>query len=232
VLLLASVNPTSFFVLRIAVGTVLIGAAIGKTVHPRAFIRAVRAYRLLPTALCGPCAVAVIVAEWFAGVLLVIGFAIDAAAAIAIALFATFVYALAANLASGSAVPCHCFGEGSEPTGRLALFRATLLLALSALVVAQDGTGLEALANKKVAAVLLGVAIALVIRSLTLLGEVWDYLRAPGVLPAATRSRRVSFKNHPVWASVFPTSAYAKNGNRGAHVSELHDLFRVQRGGR
>src|SRR5688500_12167710 len=92
-----------------ALGVLLVVAGITKLAAPRAFVRAVRRFELLPPALATAVGVALPGIEVLAGLLLLTSAWRPLGLVLCIALLATFSVAVAIKLAQGRLVPCHCF---------------------------------------------------------------------------------------------------------------------------
>lgn len=99
---------------RLVLGVVLVVAGALKLPDPAAAERAVRAYRLLPEAMVSPVAFGLPAVEIVVGLLLVVGFAVRAAAVAAVVLLVVFVAAIASAWARGLQIDCGCFGGGGE----------------------------------------------------------------------------------------------------------------------
>lgn len=122
--------------LRLVLGGMLLLAGVSKFADRASFREAVAEYRVLPVALEPAFAAALPFAELMLGILLLLGLATTAAAAIATPLFLSFVIAIGVNLARGRSFNCHCFGATSHDTiGWPALLRS-LTFAVAALVIA------------------------------------------------------------------------------------------------
>ena len=215
-------------VLRFVVGGTLLTAALEKGLQPRVFIAAITSYRIVRRSLIGPIGVAVIGAEGFAGICLVLGVAQQEAAIVAAALFALFAAAVGINLARGHIVSCHCFGSRTrESIGPATLLRSVILLGCSgALAVDSLRAPRELLpaASDVVAAIFIALAGIMMLRGLSLVSQTWSYLTtSPFVRPSALR--RVSFRGAPLDSS-FP-SLSASNG--GGDLRLTVDIFRARR---
>lgn len=121
--------------LRLALGGVLLYAAIGKWPAPRAFAEDVANYRLLPAGLVPVGAVAMLGAEVVLGAALVLGLWLREAALLSTLLFALFTAAVGSALGRGLKIECGCFGAGGSPATSLTLLRDVAFLALSGLLL-------------------------------------------------------------------------------------------------
>lgn len=139
-----------------------------------------------PEALAGPLAVAIPIAELAVAVLLLFASTARWGALGALALLTVFSGAIALALARGRAPDCHCFGQlHSEPAGRKALVRNSLLAGLAAFVAvaawSDPGPGalawVEDLGGVGILALALGVValIVLAVGGWTLLHVIRGY---------------------------------------------------------
>lgn len=125
---------------RLAVATVLLGAALAKIRARREFIRGLEAYGV-PGRFRPAVWALVVTVEGTLGALLVLGAFARSAAYGAIALGLVFVAALArARLSGARRLPCGCFGGRRERSTSFLLARAGLFTALAAVTAAaQEG---------------------------------------------------------------------------------------------
>ncbi|MBN6050622.1 hypothetical protein JYK22_01650, partial [Nonomuraea sp. RK-328] len=144
---------------HLAVGAVLLGAALGKIRDVRAFAATIEGYRVLPARLTLPAAVAVLVTEVAAAALLLTPVTRRWGAVAAALLFAVFLVAMGSVLRRGLSVGCGCFG-GRDLVGPGTMTRTGVLLVLALLAVAAEPAPFEPL-QVPVAAALLGVAFVL-----------------------------------------------------------------------
>jgi len=120
---------------QLALGVVFLLAAAPKLRRPSAFVQAVREYRLLPAALVGPTAYALIGAEVFLAVSLITGWAVGVAMPVAIASVLVFMVGVGVNLRRGRRVRCGCFGGSSEVLSVRTMARLVILLVGASLLL-------------------------------------------------------------------------------------------------
>ncbi len=97
---------------RLVLGGVLIAAGALKAGNPAHAAMAVRAYQVLPLTLANILGYALPWVEMGAGLALVIGVAVKAAAIIGGGLMVVFIVAIAQAWARGLSIDCGCFGGG------------------------------------------------------------------------------------------------------------------------
>jgi len=97
---------------RLVLGGVLIAAGALKARNPAHAAMAVRAYQVLPVTLANILGYALPWVEMGAGLALVIGVAVKAAAIIGGGLMVVFIVAIAQAWARGLSIDCGCFGGG------------------------------------------------------------------------------------------------------------------------
>lgn len=115
--------------LSAVVGGIFAASALPKLHHPRGFVLAVIEYRVLPPRLSWMAARAIPPLELLAALLLFMGTAVRAAAALLIALLCAFIVAIGANIGRGRSLDCHCFGAAHSRTiGWRVLLEDALLL--------------------------------------------------------------------------------------------------------
>jgi uncharacterized membrane protein YphA (DoxX/SURF4 family) len=101
-------------VARLVLGAVMLVAGALKIGDPEAAAQAVRAYKLLPSALETPVGWGLPFLEMAIGLLLVVGFGVRAAASAAGVFMVVFIAAVASAWARGLAIDCGCFGGGGQ----------------------------------------------------------------------------------------------------------------------
>lgn len=104
--------PWLSLVVRLALAGVWIYATSFKLTDPQAFIRAIRAYRLVPEATVVPIGYGVPVFEVVVGLFFLIGLSIRAAAVISLVRLVIFTAAIVSAWARGLQIDCGCFGGG------------------------------------------------------------------------------------------------------------------------
>ena len=97
---------------RFILGGVLIAAGALKAGNPAHAAMAVRAYQILPVTLANVLGYALPWVEMGAGLALVIGVAVKAAAILGGGLMLVFIIAIAQAWARGLSIDCGCFGGG------------------------------------------------------------------------------------------------------------------------
>ncbi len=122
-------------------GLLFIGACVHKIAEPQLFAVDVATYDILPLALVNLVAITLPWVELVAGLMLVVGFRVRAAAWLVAAMMVVFLAALAVALGRGLDMSCGCFasqGAEDDPISRLTVLRDLGWLALSVLVLAWD----------------------------------------------------------------------------------------------
>lgn len=122
-------------------GALFAGASWHKLVSPQAFAVDVATYDILPLALVNVAALTLPAVELAAGVLLLLGARIRAAALLVAGMMSLFVAALLVALFRGLDMSCGCFasqGAGEDPISWLTVLRDAVWLGLSLLVLLGD----------------------------------------------------------------------------------------------
>ena len=99
---------------RLALGGVFLVAGALKVGDPDASVRAVQAYRLLPTDVAEVVGYVLPAVEIGLGLLLLLGLMTRVAAAAALILLVAFVIGVSSAWARGLSIDCGCFGGGGE----------------------------------------------------------------------------------------------------------------------
>ena len=99
---------------RLVLAVVWVWAGWSELQEPRTFLRAVRAYRASPEWLSEAIAYGLPTLEIGLAVLLLLGLAVRAAAAVSALLFVVFIIGIAQASARGFKLGCGCFGGGGE----------------------------------------------------------------------------------------------------------------------
>lgn len=120
---------------RLPLGAVFIYAAWEKILDPAFFAATIHNYRLLPTSVIAPLAIALPWLEMVAGIMVTIGVWKRAAALILGVLLAAFMLAVGYNLARGLDFECGCFGSGGRRAGLNLLWQDALLLICAVMLV-------------------------------------------------------------------------------------------------
>lgn len=118
---------------RIALGALFLWAAATKLPDMNAFAQELANYRLLPAVLVPWAASAVVGVEIVAGLALVTGFAVRAAAVVIAGLLLAFIAFLSQALLRGIDLRCGCFG-GDEPASWWTVARDVAMLGAALLV--------------------------------------------------------------------------------------------------
>jgi uncharacterized membrane protein YphA (DoxX/SURF4 family) len=97
--------------LQVLIGGVTVASAIGKALDLPGFVRVIETYQLLPPALFGPVAVAVLAGELVLGAWILSGWRLAPAALLAVAMYLAWAVLLTLTLLRGLELQnCGCFG--------------------------------------------------------------------------------------------------------------------------
>jgi len=107
-------QPWLSLVVRLAMGVIMIAAAVPKIIDIDQSVRAVRAYRLLPEAVVPFVGTALPYFELVFGLVLIAGLFTRWSAILWLALMAVFVFGVAWAWAKGYSIDCGCFGGGGD----------------------------------------------------------------------------------------------------------------------
>lgn len=118
------------YTLQLLLGLVFACSCLMKLRRPRAFVRTVADYRILPRSahLEIPAAILILVVEAGLALAFLAGFAVDVALGAAALVVIVFGVGVSINLARGRTVVCGCFGSSAEFISRQTLVRLGLLL--------------------------------------------------------------------------------------------------------
>ena len=108
------VQPWLSLAVRLAMGVIMIAAAIPKIIAVDESVRAVRAYRLLPEVFVPFVGTALPYFELVFGLVLIAGVFVRWSAILWLALMAVFVFGVAWAWAKGYSIDCGCFGGGGS----------------------------------------------------------------------------------------------------------------------
>jgi uncharacterized membrane protein YphA (DoxX/SURF4 family) len=122
--------------LRLMLASLFLSAGAAKLARRHEFERAVASYELLPAGLVRPVAFAIGPAELAGGLLLALGLATPATAALVATLLVILTAAVAVNLVRGRAIDCGCFGVVAERRIGWSTVLRNVMLAGSAIAVA------------------------------------------------------------------------------------------------
>ena len=126
-------------VLRLVVGATFVYASIDKVLHPDQFAIAVRSYQILPVSITNLFALVLAWAEFFAGIMLILGVFTRQATAALFLMLVLFIVALSAVIARGLAIDCGCFTtEGGASVNVQLIVRNTVMLAACLLIMRFD----------------------------------------------------------------------------------------------
>lgn len=146
-------HPVAAWVVRVALGGILIYASWHKIADPPDFAKIIFNYKLLPEALINPAAIYLPWVEAIAGAALIVGIGRRGAGLLAGLLFAAFIAALSYNLARECPTICGCFStfaenqqmtdaeKFSEMRQEIAVDAGCLLLAVHVLVASSMSRG-------------------------------------------------------------------------------------------
>ncbi len=126
------------FILRIGLGGIFVFASLGKIVDdPLIFVSVVESYKVLPKALIPLFSVVLPWVEFIAGTLLIIGYAVESAAAVIALMLVAFIFGIVINLFRGVEMACGCFGfiEGGDKIGWYTVVRDLAMLLSAVLLV-------------------------------------------------------------------------------------------------
>ena len=107
-------QPWLSLAVRLAMGIIMIAAAIPKMLDIDQSVRAVRAYRLLPEAVVPLVGTALPYVELVFGLILLAGVFVRWSAILWLVLMAAFVFGVAWAWAKGYSIDCGCFGGGGD----------------------------------------------------------------------------------------------------------------------
>ena len=126
-----------FLSMRLLLGAIFIAASVDKIAHPAEFAEIVQNYQILPDHLINIFAVVLPWLEAILGILILCGWWLPVATALANVLLVVFLAALGSAIARGIDVHCGCFStEASGPVHTLwYLARDLMLLLLGAFVM-------------------------------------------------------------------------------------------------
>jgi len=166
-----SIDPVMGLTCRLLLVFVFAPAIMHKLASARRFVAVLKGYRVIPEVLVNPVAVLVICAETFAVVGIWWPESRAWAAAVAVALLATYAVAIGINLARGRReIDCGCsFGAAEQPLSPALLIRNALLMLPCA------GAGLAVTAPLESVGAVIGLLAAL---ALGLCYQVWGALLA------------------------------------------------------
>jgi putative oxidoreductase len=140
---------------RLYLGWVFILASAYKIAHPASFALDIATYDILPLSLVNPMAIMLPWVEVAAGVMLVLGFRVRAAALAVTGMMFMFIVAILLALAKGLNMSCGCFASQAavedDPISYLTVLRDAGWLILAAYVVLVDGNaiGLDRLWSRR-----------------------------------------------------------------------------------
>jgi len=130
-------HPAVLLILRLYIGGVFIYASMYKINYPAEFADTIASYQLAPAWSINLLAVLMPWMELVAGVLLVLGWRTQAAAAIIAALLVLFSGVILVTLVRDIPIGCGCFTSVEEPMGWHTLGRDLVWLAMALLVFAR-----------------------------------------------------------------------------------------------
>jgi uncharacterized membrane protein YphA (DoxX/SURF4 family) len=108
------IQPWISLLVRLAMGAIMIAAAIPKMMDVDESVRAVRAYRLLPEVVVPLVGTALPYLEFVFGLVLLAGVFVRWSAILWLGLMAVFIFGVAWAWAKGYSIDCGCFGGGGD----------------------------------------------------------------------------------------------------------------------
>lgn len=108
------VQPWISLLVRLAMGVIMIAAAVPKMMNVDESVRAVRAYRLLPEVVVPFVGTALPYLELAFGLVLIAGVFVRWSAILWLGLMAVFIFGVAWAWAKGYSIDCGCFGGGGD----------------------------------------------------------------------------------------------------------------------
>jgi putative oxidoreductase len=138
---------------RLYLGWVFVAACLHKIAHPAVFALDTATYDVLPLSLVNPTAIMLPWVELFAGVMLIAGIRVRAAAMMTAGMMVLFIVALALALHAGLDMSCGCFASqamGEDPIGMSTVLRdlGWLGLGIYVMLFDRDALGLEGLLSR------------------------------------------------------------------------------------
>jgi protein-disulfide isomerase/uncharacterized membrane protein YphA (DoxX/SURF4 family) len=131
--------PWVSLVIRLALAATWFYSALAKMAAPETFIRAIRAYRLVPESWAVPIGYGVPVLELAMGIFFLVGLSIRAAAVICSLRIVVFTAGIVSAWARGLQIECGCFGGGGFATSGTHflqdVIRNALLLAMTMFLI-------------------------------------------------------------------------------------------------
>lgn len=131
-------NPWAALAMRLYLGGVFVYASIYKINFAAEFAETVASYQIVPELLVNPMAVVLPWLELVAGLLLVVGLRVKAAALMINFLLAVFSLAIAFTLFRDIPIGCGCFSTLDQTMGWTALARDLVWLGMGAYIYAYD----------------------------------------------------------------------------------------------
>jgi methylamine utilization protein MauE len=127
---------------QVALGIVLAIAVVPKLGTPRAFVRTVEEYQVLPAPIAPAAAGLLIAAETLLAVSLLTGWLIQPALPLLAGFISLLSLAVGVNLLRRRGIPCGCFGNASERISLRSLVRLAMMLAVALfLLILEDLAG-------------------------------------------------------------------------------------------
>jgi uncharacterized membrane protein YphA (DoxX/SURF4 family) len=133
--------PILVFILRLAIGGLLIVTGALKVAHPELFAAAVAGYRLLPQAAILPVAIALPYFEIVFGIYLVLGLFTRIAGTVAALTFALYAAAIASAVVRHIPANCGCFGPHDTATADWPHVGFDIVLAATSAIIAKAAPG-------------------------------------------------------------------------------------------
>lgn len=108
------IQPWISLLVRLAMGIIMIAAAVPKMMDVDEAVHAVRAYRLLPEVVVPLVGTALPYLELVFGFVLIVGVFVRWSAILWLGLMAVFIFGVAWAWAKGYSIDCGCFGGGGD----------------------------------------------------------------------------------------------------------------------
>ena len=139
------VTNVAVLVARLAIGGLLVSAAVLKVGHPAELAAAIAGFRLLPAVVVGPLALALPYVELILGAYLVAGLFVRVAAIVACVQFVLYAGAIASAVVRHIPAACGCFGPNDAAVADWPHVAFDLALASASAFVAYGAPGTFAL---------------------------------------------------------------------------------------
>lgn len=132
------INRWSRVVLELALAGIFLYSGLQKQLHPDEFVKAVMAYKILPSELVGLTAATLPAAEGAAGLLLALGYKKRSCLLLLVLLVCVFLIAMLITMLRGLNIDCGCSLFLSRQVGWVAFMEDSLLLVLAGGLYCQE----------------------------------------------------------------------------------------------